>query len=163
VHIALSVVWESSDYICAERLQPNLVWLAGHLERHGELRLTPELLAKLGTISVSTVGRILARLQQDQPRLPRQGPQEANQARRQVPIQIIPWNETQPGHFEVDLVHHAGASSEGLYVHTLQMVDVATGWSERVAVLGRSWARSRSSIRRPGSERVSGYSPPAGP
>jgi hypothetical protein len=139
VHMALSVVWESSDYICAERLQPNLVWLAGHLERHGELTLTPELLAKLGTISVSTVRRILARLQQDQPRLPRQGPQEANQARRQVPIQIIPWNETQPGHFEVDLVHHAGASNEGLYVHTLQMVDVATGWSERVAVLGRSW------------------------
>lgn len=139
VRIALGIIWESCDHICAERLQPNLVWLANHLERYGELEVTPELLAKLATISISTVGRILARVQQDQPRLPRRGPEEANRATRQVPIQIIPWQERQPGHFEVDLVHHCGASSEGLYVHTLQMVDVATGWSERVAVLGRSW------------------------
>jgi len=139
VHLALSVIWESCDYICAERLQPNLVWMASHLERHGELEVTPALLAKLSTISVSTVSRILARLQQDQPRLPRRGPEQANRATRQVPIRIIPWDETQPGHFEVDLVHHCGPSSDGLYAHTLQMVDVATGWSERVAVLGRSW------------------------
>lgn len=139
VHLALSVIWESCDYICAERLQPNLVWMASHLERHGELEVTPALLAKLSTISISTVGRILARLQQDQPRLPRRGPEPANRATRQVPVRIIPWNETRPGHFEVDLVHHCGASSDGLYVHTLQMIDVATGWSERVAVLGRSW------------------------
>jgi hypothetical protein len=51
----------------------------------------------------------------------------------------IPWHTTQPGHFEVDLVHHSGPSASGQYVHSLQMVDVATGWSERRAVLGRSW------------------------
>jgi len=51
----------------------------------------------------------------------------------------IPWNEPQPGHFEVDLVHHSGPTSQGEYVHTLQMVDVTTGWSELRAVLGRSY------------------------
>jgi len=39
----------------------------------------------------------------------------------------------------VDLVHHCGLSAIGQYVHTLQMTDVATGWSECVAVLGRSY------------------------
>ncbi len=39
----------------------------------------------------------------------------------------------------MDLVYHGGASPSGQYVHTLQMIDVATGWSERVAVLGRSY------------------------
>jgi hypothetical protein len=34
-------------------------------------------------------------------------------------------------------VHHCGPTTSGEYVHTLQMVDVALGWSERVAVLGR--------------------------
>ena len=29
---ALRVIAESSDHICAERLQPNLVWMAEHLE-----------------------------------------------------------------------------------------------------------------------------------
>ncbi len=36
----------------------------------------------------------------------------------------------------MDLVHHGGDSSEGTYAHTLQMIDVATGWSKRVAILG---------------------------
>jgi hypothetical protein len=36
-------------------------------------------------------------------------------------------------------VHHCGLSASGEYVHTLQMVDIATGWVELVAVLGRSY------------------------
>jgi len=61
-----------------------------------------------------------------------------------------------PGHFEVDSVHcqscrrhgHCGPSASGEYVHTLQMVDVATGWSERVAVLGRSYQVMRAGFER---------------
>jgi hypothetical protein len=33
-------------------------------------------------------------------------------------------------------VHHCGASAAGEYVYIVRMVDVVTGWSERVAVLG---------------------------
>jgi hypothetical protein len=51
----------------------------------------------------------------------------------------IPYHTLHPGHFEVDLVHHSGPNPSGQYLHSLQMVDVATGWSERRAVLGRSW------------------------
>ena len=60
----------------------------------------------------------------------------------------IPWDEAEPGHFEVDLVHHCGPSASGEYVHTLQMVDVTTGWSERVAVLGRSFRVMRAGFQR---------------
>ena len=42
---ALRVIAESTDYICAERLQPNLVWLAEHLGAHGEITVIPELLS----------------------------------------------------------------------------------------------------------------------
>jgi hypothetical protein len=51
----------------------------------------------------------------------------------------IPWDIATPGHFEVDLVHHCGPTACGEYMYTLQMIDVATGWSERMAVLGRSF------------------------
>lgn len=70
---ALRVMHESFDYICAERLTPNLVWMAKHLAQHGEMEVTEALLEKLGRISVSTVGRSLGRIRQDEPRLPRQG------------------------------------------------------------------------------------------
>lgn len=54
----------------------------------------------------------------------------------------------EPGYFEVDLVHHCGETSSGQYVCTLQMIDVATGWSERVAVLGRSYVVMRDAFER---------------
>jgi len=136
---ALRVISEAFDYISAERLTPNLVEMAANLGRHGELTVTPKLLAQLGRISIATVGRILRRIRQDDFRLPRRGPKEANRARQAVPMVRIPWDEPEPGHFEVDLVHHGGQSSQGDYVHTIQMIDVATGWSERVAALGRSF------------------------
>jgi len=136
---ALRVIAESMDYICAERLTPSLPWLAQCLAGHGELTLTPQLLQKLEQISVSTVERILARIRQDVPRLPRKRPSRGNRITRDIPTKRIPWNEQTPGHFEADLVHHCGPSASGEYVCTVQLLDVATGWSERAAVLGRSY------------------------
>jgi len=49
---------------------------------------------------------------------------------------------------EVDLVHHGGPSASGQYLHSLQMIDVATGWSERVAVLGRSYVTMKDGFER---------------
>jgi hypothetical protein len=135
---ALRVIWESLDYVCAERLTPGLVSTAEQLARHGELVVTAEVLEQLGRISVSSVQRRLTRLGQDTMRLPRRGPERANAVAREIPMRRIPWDTAEPGHFEVDLVHHSGPRSAGEFVHTFQMVDVATGWSERVAILGRS-------------------------
>jgi hypothetical protein len=136
---ALRVIAESTDYICADRLTPNLTWLAQHLAAHGETTISPRLLEQLDRISVSTVERILTRIRQDEPRLPRPGPKHRNRLLRDVPTRRIPWQEQEAGHFEVDLVHHCGYTASGEYLHTIQMVDVATAWSERVAVLGRSY------------------------
>jgi len=145
---ALRVIAESHDYICAERLQPTLARIATHLAQHGEIEGSPRLLDQLSRISVSTLRRILKRLGQDEPRLPRKGPAQANRVARAIPMKRIPWNEQQPGHFEVDAVHHCGQSSAGHYVHTIQMVDVATGWTEQVATLGRSYTVMEDGFRR---------------
>jgi hypothetical protein len=139
VESALCIIAESFDHICAERLTPNLIWMAHHLDAHGELYLSPSLLDKLERISTSTVRRILSRHRPSIRRLPRKPPSPPKPLTRGIPMKRIPWHTTQPGHFEVDLVHHSGPNSSGQYVHSLQMVDVATGWSERRAVLGRSW------------------------
>jgi hypothetical protein len=136
---ALRVIYESFDYICAERLTPNLVWMARQLAQHGELETTEALLGKLEQISVSTVKRILRRLRQDTPQLPRRKPRRTNRWLRDIPMGPMPWDTVTPGHFEVDLVHHCGSTASGEYVCTLQLIDIATGWSERVAVLGRSY------------------------
>jgi hypothetical protein len=148
---ALRVIWESLDYVCAERLTPVLVTTARRLAAHGELRLTDEVAGQLARISRASVQRRLMRLAQDTPRLPRGGPERAsrtNAVARQIPMRRIAWDEPEPGHFEVDLVHHGGPEPVGEYAYTLQLVDVATGWSERVAVLGRSQRAMAAGFRR---------------
>ena len=138
---AVRVIARSLDYPCAERLQPNLVWMAQHLGRHGELRIGQETLEKLARISVSTLKRTLQRVGRSDPKLATQQPRrpQASDLRKQYPMSKIAWDIAEAGHFEMDLVHHGGESAAGEYVHTLQMVDVATGWSEVVAVYGRSY------------------------
>src|SRR5512136_830179 len=145
---ALRVIAESTDYICAERLTPNLTWLAEHLAAHGELTISSQLLERVDRISVSSVERILTRIRQDEPRLARQGPKQRNRLLRDVPMTRIPWQEQEPGHLEVDLVCHCGPTASGEYMHTIQMVDVATAWSERVAVLGRSYLVMKAGFSR---------------
>lgn len=142
------IVWESLDCICAERLTPQLLVSAEHLARFGEVALTPTLQAQLGAISEATVTRMLRGVPRTLPRLPRKGPAQANRVRRDVPMGRIPWQTTIPGWCEVDLVHHCGESAAGEYVHTLQLIDVATGWSERAAVLGRGQASMEAGFRR---------------
>ncbi len=142
------IVWESLDCICAERLTPQLLVSAQHLARFGEITLTPLLVEQLGAISEATVTRMLRGMPRAIPRLPRKGPAQANRLRRDVPMGRIPWQTTEPGWCEVDLVHHCGESAAGEYLHTLQLIDVATGWSERAAVRGRGQAAMEAGFRR---------------
>ena len=136
---ALRVIDESFDYICAERLTPNLVWMIQHLARHGEIELTDELVAKMARISVSTVGRIQSRIRQDRPRRSCRRSGRSRNLTQGIPMRKIPWDVRIPGLFETDLVYHSGPVASGEFMCTLQMIDVATGWSERWAVLGRSY------------------------
>ncbi len=130
-------VWESRDYICAERLTPGLLTMAQHLARFEPLGLTRQVQEQLATISRATVARILRKYRARVRRLPQKGAERANSATQGVPMGRISWEVSEPGHFEVDLVYHSGESTAGLHGHTIQLIDVATGWSERAAVLGR--------------------------
>jgi hypothetical protein len=147
VEQAILVVWESLDYICAERLTPALLSTARHLTRFGALHLSQHVEAQLAQISEATVSRILHKHRDRKHRLPQKGPERANHVRKPVPMKRIPWDTSDPGHFEVDLVQHSGERSEGMYAFTLQMVDVATGWSERVAILGKGQQAMETGFR----------------
>jgi len=138
---AIRVIARALDYPCAERLQPNLVWMAEQLSAHGELRYQRKTLEQLAKISVSTLKRSLRRVGRSAAKLANQVPRRpsSNSLRRRYPMSRIAWDIEEVGHMEVDLVHHCGEMANGEYIHTLQMVDVATGWSEIAAIFGRSY------------------------
>ena len=136
---AIRVIAKSLDYPCAERLAPGLRAMAEHLSNHGALQVSASVLEQLDKVSVSTLERRLRRFRDDRTRLPRRRSPSANSALCGVAMGRIPWDTPDPGHLETDTVHHCGPSASGEYVHTVQIVDVATGWSDRQATLGRSY------------------------
>jgi hypothetical protein len=142
---AVGVIAHSLDYPCAERLKPNLGWMARHLVRHGEMTIDPETMEKLETISTSTLKRMMKKGSRRSEKLAYRKPQRTvrNHLRQAYPMRRIPWDLPEPGHFEVDLVTHCGEEATGDFVHTIQLVDVATGWSEIEAVFGRSYKAMR--------------------
>ena len=148
VQDTIGIIAESFDYICAERLTPNLVWMAEHLMKHGELFLSPTVRRKLEQISVSTVQRMLNRLPKTTYRPKRDKSKRKKGFLQEIPTKRLPWDEGRPGYFEADTVFHCGASASGEFMCTVQMIDVATGWSERVSVLGRSYLVMEDAFRR---------------
>jgi hypothetical protein len=60
--------------------------------------------------------------------------------RKQIPIKTSQWDEFHPGFLEADTVAHCGDSTAGMYVNTIDFVDIATGWTEQRAVWGKGEA-----------------------
>jgi hypothetical protein len=60
---------------------------------------------------------------------------------KNVPVRTFAeWEDSQPGDMEADLVSHGGDSATGSFVHTLTLTDVASGWTECVALVVRDGA-----------------------
>ena len=136
----LEELWRLANGICGKRLVPLLPTLVEALERHGELELDRETRRLLLEISPATADRLLQRARE---RAGRQRGRSATKPgtllKHSIAIRTFAdWDDAQPGFMEVDLVHHSGPSSQGEYVHSLDMVDVATRWSECVAIPNRS-------------------------
>ena len=54
-------IWAIMDYPCGKRLAPCMEWLVPKLEDCGELSVSPEVRAKLLSISADTIDRLLGR------------------------------------------------------------------------------------------------------
>lgn len=138
---ALIVVWEAADRICSKRLKVVMPSFIGSMERHGYLRLDPELREKLLGMSVATIDRLLrpVRVKAKGRRKRRRPPSAALKAL--IPVHTFAdWAGEPPGFCEADLVAHNGGESAGRYVHTLVVTDVATGWTECLALVCRQGA-----------------------
>lgn len=137
---ALVVVWKAANCICSKRLVPFLAEFVATLERFGHLSLPAEVRERLLTVSVSTVDRLLAKERQAQGRsLSTTRPGQL--LKRQIPVRTFSdWNDLRAGFVEADLVAHCGSSAMGSFLNTLVLTDIATGWTECLALLRRSEA-----------------------
>jgi len=138
---ALLTLGKVSGGLCAKRLVPALPELIEALERFDEIALPDTLKKKLLTLSVSTANRLLGRLRrQSEKGLATTKP--GTLLRQQIPLHTFAdWKDALPGFLEIDLVAHCGDTAAGQFLYTLTATDVATGWTECVALPNRGqWA-----------------------
>ena len=135
----LEQIWEICGRICSKRLQPFLPEIVTILERHHELCLAPEIKSLLLSMSRSTIDRCLkkARFTSTQRGLSTTKPGAL--LKQAIPIRTFtPWEEERPGFLEIDLVAHCGSTTEGTYLNTLTATDLATGWTECLALANKT-------------------------
>jgi hypothetical protein len=145
----LRIAWEATDHLCSKRLQPFLPELVPILRRCGNPRITAEVEAELCRMSPSTIDRLLGPWRRAGSHRRFSLTKPGTLLKDAIPIKTFAeWKDSRPGFLEVDLVHHCGESVDGFYLTTLSAVDVATGWSECVAVWGKGQERVGAAIHR---------------
>jgi hypothetical protein len=143
VQTALVRLWRIMDYICGKRLQPMLPELLTVLERHNEFRCDRETRAKLLRISAASIDRLLRTERRKYELRGRAGTKPGTLLKKQIPIRTFAeWDEQRPGFVEIDLVAHDGGLAAGDYCQTLDLTDIATTWTETMAVRNKAQAGS---------------------
>ena len=132
----LKKIWLAANLPCSKRLKVMLpIWLPGYVKLFGEL--SPEVTSALLNISPPTIDRILKPIRIHYTKRGRSTTKPGTLLRKQIPIKTNQWDESRPGFLEADTVAHCGDSTAGMYVNTIDFVDIATGWTEQRAVWGK--------------------------
>jgi hypothetical protein len=132
----LKRIWLAANLPCSKRLKVIIpLWLPGYAEQFGALPL--ETIKALRKISPSTIDRLLKPVRARYTKHGRSTTKPGTLLRKQIPIRTNQWDESHPGHLEADTVAHCGESMAGTFAFTVDLVDIATGWTEQRAVWGK--------------------------
>jgi hypothetical protein len=148
VLFALRRIWATLDGICGKRLVAALPELVAVMERCDELSISAEVRAKLLSISAATIDRLLAADRAKLELKGRPGTKPGTLLKHQIPVKTFSeWDDARPGFVEIDLVGHEGGALRGEYCQTLDVTDVATGWTETRAVKNKAQVHVFAALR----------------
>jgi len=132
----LKRIWLASGQLCSKLLKPTVqLWLPFYAQEFGGLNPAP--VNALLNISPATIDRILKPIRIKYTKRGRSTTKPGTLLRKSIPIKTNQWDETRPGFLEADTVAHCGDTVAGMFVYTLNLVDIATGWTEQRAVWGK--------------------------
>src|SRR5919206_3907024 len=89
VREALIVIWEASDRICGKRLKALAPILVEAMERHGHLRLAPEVRASLLRMSAAAMDRVLRAIREQAGGRARRRSASPSSVRRSIPVRTF--------------------------------------------------------------------------
>ena len=102
---------------------------------------------KLLKISPATIDRLISKERKRMGKVGLSTTKPGSLIKKHVPIKTDQWDETRPGFLEADTVAHCGGSVAGAFVYTVNIVDIATGWTEPRAIWGKGEKTTFEAIR----------------
>lgn len=131
--VFLKDLWVMTNLACSKRLKAAIpLWLPYYPNP-----LSDQDKKLLLEISPRTIDRLLHRLKSKYKKLGLSTTRPGSLLKKQVPIKLNQWDESRPGFIEADTVAHCGSSLSGQFVYTLNIVDIASGWTEQRALWGK--------------------------
>jgi hypothetical protein len=148
VKTALAACWEVFDHPCGQRLKPSLETETDRLRKLGELQCSDETAAKLKAMSFRTIDEKLKHTKEVE-RLKQKYQKKIHPLLyEKVPVKVFAEQDrTMLGNIQLDLVEHCGQSAAREFLCTLSTTDIATGWWEGEAVMGRGQERTFQGIK----------------
>jgi len=135
---ALTAIWQAANYPWSTRLKAMLpLWLPW-LEKR--MQIDSQTREHLHRISARSIDRLLAPKRAQVQRRRNSLTRSAGWLVHQIPIRAERWDVSVPGWLEIDLVAHCGNSLGGEFIYSLNATDIATGWTETRAVMGKGQA-----------------------
>lgn len=136
----LQRLWALADGLCGKRLVVFIRQTLTLLEQQGSLRIADQAVREqLMTISAATADRLLMKSKARMKLKGHSTTRPGTLLKHHIPIRTFAdWDDHRPGFCEVDLVAHDGGSACGDYIHTLDLTDVVTGWTEQEAVRNKA-------------------------
>ena len=129
----LTDIWIVTNLPCSKRLKAILpLWLP-----HYDGEISDYVYLQLLSISPASIDRIM---KPDRDKYGKRGlstTKPGSLLKKKIPVKTDQWNEKRPGFVEVDSVAHCGTSTAGMFVFTINCVDIATSWTEQRAVWGK--------------------------
>ncbi len=144
---ALVSCWKIFDHPCGQRLAPLLKEETQRLRVFKELSCSDRVASLLKVMSPSAIDRAMRHTKEVE-RLGKKYHEKIHPLLyRKVPVKVfIEQGRVNSGVIQIDCVEHCGSSAAGEFVNTLSSTDLATGWWEGEAIMGRGQERATAAV-----------------
>lgn len=141
----LEIIWKATDYLCSVRLYAAIpIWLP-HLK--DQYHLSDTVKKQLLSVSPSTIDRSLKDKKLKLKRKLYGSTKPGSLLKQQIPVKTDRWDTKEPGFTETDLVSHSGNCAEDNFIHSCNMTDIHTTWTETRAIMNKGQHATLDAIK----------------
>jgi len=140
-------IWGIFDFPCGQRLKPCIMEELERLRSFGEINISDKIAAQLTQMSSATIDRHLKIPKRRERQRCFSTTRPGSLLKNKIPIRLTDWDTKKIGFLEVDLVAHCGSSARGEFLNTVSLTEIATGWWEGEAIMGKGQKNTLNAIK----------------